>query len=205
MLDCNTYLIKGDESLIVDVGGSMRLPMLVSEMARDGINPQDIKNIVNTHLHPDHCGANDAFKKMSGASIGLHPLQQEFHTMVVVGAANDLGIPLEDFQEDFTLPDVWQAAGVELELIPATGHSPESISFYCRKNRFLLCGDVLFYGNTGRVDLPGGSGDELKEAIERLSKLDIEYLLPGHMNIVSGSANVKMNFDFIKENIFPWL
>jgi glyoxylase-like metal-dependent hydrolase (beta-lactamase superfamily II) len=69
----------------------------------------------------------------------------------------------------------------------------------------LICGDVLFEMNTGRVDLPGGNGEELKKSIEMLSQFDIEYLLPGHMGIVTGAENVVRNFDFIRSNVFQWL
>ena len=66
-------------------------------------------------------------------------------------------------------------------------------------------GDVIFNENTGRVDLPGGNADELRKSIERLSQLEVEYLLPGHMDVVTGTKNVSHNFDFIKENILKWL
>jgi glyoxylase-like metal-dependent hydrolase (beta-lactamase superfamily II) len=69
----------------------------------------------------------------------------------------------------------------------------------------LACGDVLFEMNTGRVDLPGGNAEDLKKSIESLSQLDIEYLLPGHMGIVSGADKVVQNFDFIRSNVFAWL
>jgi glyoxylase-like metal-dependent hydrolase (beta-lactamase superfamily II) len=59
--------------------------------------------------------------------------------------------------------------------------------------------------NTGRVDLPGGNAGELKKSIEDLAKLEIEYLLPGHMGVVTPAAKVVQNFNFIRTNIFPWL
>jgi glyoxylase-like metal-dependent hydrolase (beta-lactamase superfamily II) len=64
---------------------------------------------------------------------------------------------------------------------------------------------VIFNGNTGRADLPGGNGAELRQSIEKLAKLEIGYLLPGHMDIVTGDEKVKDNFDFIKKNILGWL
>jgi glyoxylase-like metal-dependent hydrolase (beta-lactamase superfamily II) len=57
--------------------------------------------------------------------------------------------------------------------------------------------------NTGRVDLPGGNDDDLKKSIEALSRLDIEYLLPGHMGVVVGAEKVAENFNFIRKNVFP--
>ena len=94
---------------------------------------------------------------------------------------------------------------MELELIPAPGHSPDCVCFYSRQDKVLICGDVLFDRNTGRVDLPGGSADGLKKSIEGLSHLEVEYLLPGHMDIVAGIENVRNNFDFIRENVLRWL
>lgn len=69
----------------------------------------------------------------------------------------------------------------------------------------LICGDVVFNQNTGRVDLPGGRGEDLKHSIEELAKLDIEYLLPGHMGIVQGAQKVKDNFEFVRKYVFSWL
>jgi glyoxylase-like metal-dependent hydrolase (beta-lactamase superfamily II) len=67
--------------------------------------------------------------------------------------------------------------------------------------KFLICGDLIFSENIGRVDLPGGNAEQLKHSIELVSNLDIEYFLPGHMDIVKGALAVKENFRFIKENI----
>ncbi len=107
---------------------------------------------------------------------------------------------------DYCLDDSrLSSGGIDLELIQSPGHSPDCVCFYQRQERVLICGDVLFEMNTGRVDLPGGNGEELKKSIDALSQLDIEYLLPGHMGIVNGAAQVVSNFDFIRTNVFPWL
>jgi glyoxylase-like metal-dependent hydrolase (beta-lactamase superfamily II) len=79
------------------------------------------------------------------------------------------------------------------------------VCYYLKKEKVLICGDVLFEMNTGRVDLPGGNADDLKQSIEAISKLDVEYLLPGHMGVVVGAEKVKENFSYIRFNVFPWL
>jgi len=53
--------------------------------------------------------------------------------------------------------------------------------------------------------LPSGNADELRQSIEALSRLEIEYLLPGHMDIVTSGEKVKTNFDFIKRSVLRWL
>ena len=206
MLDCNTYVVKGSPGIIIDPGNTDFLSSRLEDMRQDGINPSSIAVIVNTHLHVDHCGANEAFKKLSGAKIALHPVQKENYRLVVVDGARLFGMEPSEFKEDYLLDvDRLNIGGMDLELIPSPGHSPDCICFYDRAAKVLVCGDVLFEGNTGRVDLPGGDAEALKKSIESLSRLDLEYLLPGHMGVISGAAEVAANFDFIVHNIFPWL
>jgi len=206
MMDCNTYVIKDRSSLLIDPGLTQFLPALIEEMQRDGIDPKDIKLIANTHLHGDHCWANDDFKKLSGAEILLHPIQKQFGQAAAVQTSQFFGVSAVEFSEDRLMDNERLNLGeTEIELIPSPGHSPDSICYYCPNDKVLICGDVIFSQNTGRVDLPGGSADQLKASIERLSQLDIEYLLPGHMDIVVGRENVKNNFDFIKKYVLGYL
>jgi len=47
-------------------------------------------------------------------------------------------------------------------------------------------------GNIGRMDMPSGDEDELRASLEKIEKLDVELMLPGHMGIVD---------EEVKENI----
>jgi hydroxyacylglutathione hydrolase len=206
MLDCNTYVIGGKPGIIIDPGNAAYVASRVSGLNEDGLDPSDIGIIVNTHLHIDHCGANEAFKNLSGARIALHPVQKKNYRLVVIDGARIFGMEPGEFAEDYILEDnVLASDTVEMEMIVSPGHSPDCVCFYNRRDKVLICGDVLFEMNTGRVDLPGGNAEELKKSIEALSQLDIDYLLPGHMGIVSGVAKVVANFDFIRSNVFEWL
>ncbi len=206
MLDCNTYVITGNPGVIIDPGNDMFLNDRLDGLRKDGIDAGSIGIIANTHLHIDHCNANEAFKEISGAKITLHPIQKENYDFVVIGGARIFGITPTEFTEDAIFDSDRLAIGdAEWEMILSPGHSPDSICYYNRTEKILICGDVLFDMNTGRVDLPGGNGDELKKTIESLSKLDIELLLPGHMDTVTGAERVTANFDFIKGNVFQWL
>jgi glyoxylase-like metal-dependent hydrolase (beta-lactamase superfamily II) len=206
MLDCNTYVITGRPGVIIDPGNIDFLTARVAGMKADGLDPADIGVIVNTHLHIDHCGANGAFKKLSGARIALHPVQQANYQLVVVDGARLFGIEPAEFTADDTLDEHLLAyGGLALELIPSPGHSPDCVCFYLRKEKILICGDVLFEMNVGRVDLPGGDGVLLKKSIESLSLLEVEYLLPGHMGVIAGIDRVADNFSFIRRDVFPYI
>lgn len=206
MLDCNTYVIKGTPTIIIDPGSTQFLTTLIQALHQDGIDAKDIDIITNTHLHCDHCSANEALKQLSGARILSHPLQNKFYNVTVIETAKFFGLPPMEFATDgYIGNNKLDTADMEFELIPSPGHSPDSICFYCQKDRLLICGDVIFAGNTGRVDLPGGNADELRHSIEELSQLEISYLLPGHMDIVTSAEKVRSNFDFIKRSVLRWL
>ena len=206
MLDCNTYVIKGTSTIIIDPGSTQFLTALLQELRQDGIDAKDIDIIANTHLHGDHCGANEAFRQTSGAKILSHPLQKQFYNVTVIETARFFGFPPMEFTADsYTDNNKLDTGNMEFELISYPGHSPDSICFYCQKDKLLICGDVIFAGNTGRADLPGGNADELKQSIEELAQLEIDYLLPGHMDIVTSGKKVRSNFDFIKRSVLRWL
>ena len=206
MMDSNTYVVKGAPGLLIDPGNAGYLPSLIHAMGEDGIAPEDIGTVVNTHLHGDHCGANEGFKGFSGARIALHPVQKEHYETVVVEAARLFGMPPEEFTEDDIIEgDTLIVGDVVIDLLPSPGHSPDSVCYYLRDEKLLVCGDVIFQMNTGRTDLPGGSGDALKASIEHLAGLGAAGLFPGHMGAVNGADAVAQNFDFVRKNVFPWL
>ena len=136
----------------------------------------------------------------------MHPVQKEKYQLVVIQGARFFGIPPIETREDCLLDNGRLSVGdTEMELIHAPGHSPDSICYYLKADKALICGDVIFHNNVGRVDIPGGSIDELSKSIERLSELEVEYLLPGHMDIVTGKENVAENFRFVKEHVLRWI
>src|SRR5690606_32859880 len=53
-----------------------------------------------------------------------------------------------------------------LDCIHTPGHSPGSISFFCKEQNLLIGGDVLFYGSIGRTDLPKGNHETLIKSIK---------------------------------------
>jgi glyoxylase-like metal-dependent hydrolase (beta-lactamase superfamily II) len=69
----------------------------------------------------------------------------------------------------------------ELVAIFTPGHSPGSLSFYCKKQAFIISGDVLFQRSVGRTDLPGGDHATLIRSIQE--KL---MILPDETVVYSG-------------------
>jgi len=205
MIDCNTYLVKDELTVIIDTGFDRNLPVLINAIQQDGIDPQKIDLIINTHLHLDHMWANKDFKENYGGRIEICPVQKEFYTICVHDTARFFGVEPVDMKEDGFFDTTISLGNIELEVIQAPGHSPDSVCFYCAACKTLISGDLIFDHNTGRSDLPGGNGTILKQSIEAVSEKDIELLLPGHMGFVEGKDRVQDNFNFVKKNVFPML
>lgn len=206
MLDSNTYIIKDHINILIDIGSRSLFQNVIREMKKDGIKPEDIQVVCNTHLHVDHYAADADFKKISGARILAHPLHKKFYNETVIQTARVFNMQPVEFKEDGMIDEKEFGMGqLQLEIIAAPGHSPDSICFYSRQAKFMVCGDVIFARNIGRVDLPGGNAEQLKSSIDTLSKFDIDFLCPGHMDYVPGAESVKNNFEFIKESVLAWL
>ena len=203
--NCNSFFIGGSVGALIDPGLSQHLPDLLKRMAKDGIQKENIKVVVNTHSHPDHYEASALFDS-SQVKIALSAIEMDF--MKGPGAYLYQLFGLKAPVVDVNLPLKEGALKLgdetfEVSIIP--GHSPGSIGLYWPAMKALFPGDVIFQMNVGRSDFPGGDSKLLKESIRSLSTLDVEYLLPGHMGMVTGRANVKKNFEKVIEGIFPYL
>ena len=197
--NCNSYLIDGDFKILIDPGHQHLFGEVVSSLRSLDIQLGDIDLVVGSHAHPDHIEAFQAFSSLS-TMITMGALEYRY---VQENAGHFLGF---DLQPQFLLREGKLRAGTtELEVIGTPGHSPGSICLYWPQHKALFAGDVIFEQGVGRTDLPGGSGEQLKESIQRLSSLDIELLLPGHGNIISGREEVARNFAVVEQIYFGLL
>ncbi|MCD6358530.1 MAG: MBL fold metallo-hydrolase [Dehalococcoidia bacterium] len=207
--NCNTYLFVGDTITLIDPGHIKNerqepcLERLLGAMAKDGFKAEDVGLIILTHAHPDHCESASVINAGS-AKIAVHRDKDGYAKMILEQMSRLFGLKPVEITPDSFLEDgdILHLGGIELNVIYTPGHSSDSISLYCEKEKTLITGDVIFSGSIGRTDFPGGSIDILKQSIERLSKLDVEYLLPGHMDIVSSKSNVQNNFTMVKRMFF---
>ncbi|MDP2953166.1 MAG: MBL fold metallo-hydrolase, partial [Chloroflexota bacterium] len=178
------------------------LDSLLSLLAKDGIEAQDIGLIINTHAHSDHCESSPLLAQKSGALIALHPQDEEsyLNQMKRSYPGKDTRLEPDLYLEEGELR-LGSPTGPSLKVVHTPGHSPGSVSLYWPERKALMGGDVMFYRNTGRFDLPGGDLETLRQSVARLSELDVEWLLCGHpyghSGIIKGRKEVRDNFSFV--------
>jgi len=146
------------------------------------IEGRNVRLIVNTHCHCDHCGGNAGLVEKTGAELAIHeaelPLLRSLDSQGQMFGCYFPPSPDPDrFLKDGDTIDV---GAITLKVVHAPGHSPGHIILVGEE--FVIAGDVLFAGSIGRTDLPGGSYHELLESIRTklLSLPDETIVYCGH-------------------------
>ena len=185
LLETNCYLVRDaatGEGALIDPGAEA--PRIVEACAQESLEPG---LIVNTHGHADHVGADAELKRRYPSA----------RLCIGRGEAELLGEPVRNLSAMLGLegagvePDALLDEGQELRfgqcvlrVMQTPGHTPGSICLLAPDERpqVVFCGDLIFQGGVGRVDLPGGDAAALRRSIEhRILKLPGEtVLLPGH-------------------------
>jgi len=203
--NCNTYLVRGEVTVLIDPGHSRHVPNLFHQMEGDGISPEEIDLIILTHSHPDHFEGLEAFMNKP-VKIAMNREEERYLLESGKLLFEMMRQPMPEFRIDFYLKEGELHLGKELFQIHQTpGHSPGSLSIHWPERKILFTGDLVFYGGIGRTDFLEGNSKLIKESIERMSHLDTELLLPGHGEVVTGKEMVLQNFEYIRQNFYAYL
>ncbi|MDF2437274.1 MAG: Zn-dependent hydrolase, glyoxylase [Bacteroidota bacterium] len=165
----NTYILYDDigECVIIDPGcyDDSERQALASFIEENKLKPV---RLLNTHCHLDHIFGNGFVSEKYNLKpeFNKHDLPV-FHafaaTCNLYGLSCDPSPEAESYLDE---GDVVKFGESSLEIVFTPGHSPGSITFYNKDDKFMISGDVLFYGSVGRTDLPGGSMETLVNSIK---------------------------------------
>lgn len=192
--NCNSFYFGEPFNILFDPGLKNYTDQLLKLMEADGIDIETISYVINTHSHPDHIEGNINFTRYD-IPAGMHKDEIKFLYETGPDFFTMLGMDFSEYKYELAFEEGFLRIGdSELEVYKTPGHSPASVCIYWREKKTLVCGDLVFDKSFGRFDFPGGNIAQLRESISRISQLDIEHLLPGHMEIVSGKENVQSNF-----------
>lgn len=180
----NTYVVFDEtkEAIIIDPGC---YEAYEDKELFDFINENDleVKELLNTHCHIDHVLGNQEIANKYGLTLKIHKadlptLESVDSYSHVYGFQNYKTSPFPEFIDE---TDVIRFGNSEFTILFGPGHSPGHIAFYSEKNKFIISGDILFQGSFGRVDLPGGDFNTLKDTI-----LNTMFSLPDDTVVFSG-------------------
>jgi glyoxylase-like metal-dependent hydrolase (beta-lactamase superfamily II) len=207
------YLFEnGDRSVLIDtgLGTEESLEVLHDSLKQIGRSLSDIRVTVCTHYHPDHYGAAEKIKQLSGCEVLMHKADFDYlfsnlllnpgdyrtfllsHGLPVNGTAL-MPPTIRVLREHYhpVAPDKYLADGEELDfgdfnlkVIWTPGHSPGHVVLYWPDPKLLISGDHLLPTITPHVGIHTGlEGNPLAnylDSLNQLEKLDISQVLPAH-------------------------
>jgi len=188
-IDSNIYIF-GDS--VVDAGTGFNFTRLMTLLGTQKKSLEDFKQLVNTHAHFDHIGGNGYFVN---AKVAIHevdaPIVEKGDMELSQADFFDGKIHARPVDRKLKNGDKVKLGNLEFEVIHTPGHTPGSICLYNSAKKMLISGDTIFSDGVGRTDMPGGDPEALGESLERLGKLKVDKILPGHGEpVLSGGSKV---------------
>lgn len=175
----NLYVLGDEasrEALAIDTATPC-VAWLTERLAERGWS---LRFVVSSHRHWDHIGDNAAVVEATGATLAVHAADR--HGLVrpePLWAPFPIppSIPAMDLAEGGRI----RFGSIDLEVLHTPGHTEGSICLLASGERLLFTGDTLFRAGWGRVDLRGGSTEQMVGSLTRLSAMDGDLrVLPGH-------------------------
>ena len=200
----NVYLIEGSKGyLLVDSGWNTdeSFAALHNTLIKNGIGFQDIKQILVTHVHPDHYGMAGRIKQLSGASIAMHHIEKDYiepryvnmaqllhqtdRMLVANGVPEDEMVGLRDATiglENYIVPalpdrllhdgDTITTGTFTFRVIWTPGHSSGHVCLYEPDKKILLSGDHILPKITPNISVnPQSIENPLGRYLESLREI----------------------------------
>jgi glyoxylase-like metal-dependent hydrolase (beta-lactamase superfamily II) len=175
--DNGCYVIVDARKEAVVIDPSMGESQVIAAVRDQGLH---LVEILNTHGHPDHIFGNAAVKEATRARLAIHRLDE--YRLGPKRPPTELDIPPCSADDLFDDGQLSFLDDVELTALHTPGHTEGSTCFYLSREGALFSGDLLFKGNIGRTDLPGGDPVVMAESLSRIaSSLPASTrVYPGH-------------------------
>jgi glyoxylase-like metal-dependent hydrolase (beta-lactamase superfamily II) len=197
----NAFAVAAGEGIILfdtGIGGEGRMRELELALAQAGFAITDVRLVVCTHAHVDHCGLAAPITEAAGCELWIHPAWEHIRRLIDdpdaaldrrLEVARQSGVPgwaLERYEADRrgsdtgiegTLdPDRDLLPGVEVEtdlgawqVHETPGHAPSHVVLHQPERRLMISGDHLL----GRVSLFYDYGHTPDPVGEFLASLDV--------------------------------
>ncbi|MBQ3559101.1 MAG: MBL fold metallo-hydrolase [Agathobacter sp.] len=211
--ETHCYLLLGKEkALLIDTGlGVANIKEVVDKITSLPIM------VVTTHGHWDHIGGHRFFEEFAVHEEEKEWIMDKFPLPLSVVKQNLLNgncdfpkaFDIEDYNIFSGIPQQILQDGDEIDLgnrkvkvLHTPGHSPGHCCFYEAERDYLYSGDLIY---KGCLDMfyPTTNPKLYAQSIERVSKLEVKRILPGHHSLdvpVEIISNIKNAFSSLKKD-----
>ena len=173
----NSYLIySSNDLLIIDPGSpygdeQQALADCVDALLAEG---RSVREIVLTHMHPDHVGGVNALRAHLGdrVRVAAHRLTAE----PLAGS-----VPVDRFIEDDEVINLGGSPQIDLRAMHTPGHARGHLCFYEERTGTLISGDNIVGLGSVLIDPPEGNMRAYLQSLERMRALpNLSVIFGGH-------------------------
>lgn len=198
-LNGNHFLLRSDRPVLVDTGYIGDFAQTKELLEGLGTDLSKVQLIINTHTHSDHVGGNAIIQEMSGCEIALHSVGKHF-----IDSRDDwstwwryYGQEARFFKCTLSIRDgdVVPIGPYMFKAIHTPGHASDGIILYHAPSKILLSSDALWENDMAAMTLRVEGSTALfahEESLEKISRLDIQRVFPGHGSPFSDSRAALM-------------
>ena len=195
-LSSNNILLLGqDSTALIDSGYVTHAPQTLA-LVGSALGGRALDQLVNTHLHSDHCGGNAALQShypalRTAIPPGLAESVRHWDTDALTYAPTGQSCPPFRF-DALLLPDTEVRLGERLwQVHAAPGHDTHSVVLFEPMARALLSADALWERGFGVVfpELEGLQAfDAVARTLDVIEALKPAVVIPGHGAVFSDTA-----------------
>lgn len=203
----SVYLIDTPEGLIlIDCAYEENLYLLNDSIRGLGFDPKDIRHLLISHGHFDHCGAARQLQEMSNCEIWINEKDAYFFT-----ERRDL-IAFEDRVPEFRIDHYYDSdqsicfGGMTIWPVPCPGHTPGTTSFFFEVEHEGRKLTVAMHGGLGtntlsKEDLltngwPLSFQQGYLDMLRQMKRRSVDVLIPSH----AGHAKTYPFFDIAAQD-----
>ena len=187
-LSANNILLTDDDCATLIDSGYVTHEAQTLALVQNALNGRPLDQLVNTHLHSDHCGGNH--------HLQTHYTQLE--TWIPPGEAKAVSIwdaealsyeatgqlcPRFKFEGLLQVGQILPLASLDWEVHAAPGHDPHSVILFEPTHKILISADALWANGFGVVfpELEGVEAfHEVSQTLDLIESLKPIWVIPGH-------------------------
>jgi len=217
-----SYVLKGQETLIVETGPSSSIPNLLSGLIELNVSPRDVSYIAVSHVHIDHAGGvGTLIKKLPNATVIVHPRGMPHlidPSKLWLASKQTLNDVAEMFGKPEPVPENritvvsegWTldlGKGLKLRGTLAPGHASHNVAYYEEHSKGLFPGDgagayLPEYGTVFPTTPPPFRPDSALISLDKLISLNPKFLYYTHFGVGTEATTRLRNY---KAQIKMWL